>query len=278
MLGLRYRQWRQWRRRDWVVNVAWPALLAVMLLRSVLRDGSAVAAGRGWLAGGGGGGGGEGLGLFFGAAPASDGGAAGRPARRRRHPDGGSTDDPRDEAMREFLRATPPPDAAHLVIGSAARAEWAAARQRELRRWWGLPAALPSATPVPGPRSMRRLANARSRRRIGADSHDVEIIGFRKVIQHVEHPMGTTIHVMGFFSGWLRDAATGAYTGHLYSEGEKCLGFPPRTTKVFFACWPNATDLYLIDEVETSPCQYTIQAASADWCEVEGRAPAEVDS
>lgn len=277
MLGLRYRQWRQWRRRDWVVNVAWPALLAVLLLRSVLRDGAAFALGG--LAGGGGSSFARSLGILgVGLAP---GGAAAEgpllPARKRRHPDGGSTDDPRDEAMREFLRATPPPDAAHLVPGSAARAEWAAARQRELRRWWGLPAALPSATPVPGPRSMRRLTNARSRRRLGVDQHDVEIIAFRKVLQHVEHPMGTTIHVMGFFKGWMRDAKSGAYTGHLYGEGEKCIGFPPRTTKVFFTCWPNATDIHLVNEVETSPCQYEIQAASAAWCEVEGRAPAEVE-
>jgi hypothetical protein len=272
MLGLRYRQWRQWRRRDWLVNVAWPALLAVLLLRGAARDGAA-----GWLLatswapggllGGGGGGG---------AAAAAAAAAARRAARR--HADGGSNDDPRDIAMREFLRATPPPGDAHLVPGSAARAEWAAARQRELRRWWGAPEALPSATPVPGPRAFRRHTNERARRIVGRDDHDVELIAFRKVLQHIIHPMGVTEHVMGFFKGWMRDERTGAYIGHLYADGEKCLGFPPRSTKVFFVCWPNATKAFhLVNEVETSPCQYELTAAHADFCEIEGRPPAEVD-
>ena len=183
-----------------------------------------------------------------------------------------------DSALREFIRATPPPDNAHLVPGSEARAAWAEARAKEIRRWYGLPVALPSATPVPGPAIFRKFANRRTRRKVGRDNHDVELIAFRKVVQHLTDVLSLTEYMNGFFKGWIMDEK-GSYIGQLYEDGENCKGFHPRKTRVDLLCWPNTTgpQLYIVDEVEVSPCNYVLSVAHADVCEFLGKPAKEVD-
>lgn len=131
----------------------------------------------------------------------------------------------------------------------------------------------PSPSPITGPQLLRPIVGECFQftgKDGNGDENRYEFCGFKSVRQTVVKNGNS--YSCGYWSKW--NTVQGAdgktkYVSQVYNDGESCGGSVRRQTTVFFKCNDKSDIPELLAAREPEMCQYEIDIALKEWCDVE---------
>jgi len=158
------------------------------------------------------------------------------------------------------------------VESSAPLEDYDDADDRLLRR---MPSPLPSPSPSPitGPMVLKTIVGECFQftgKDGNGDENRYEFCGFKSVRQTVVKNGNS--YSCGYWSKWNTEPGEGGkekWVSQFYDDGESCGGSVRRTTTIFYQCKPDSDVPEILSAREPSMCQYELQIAIKEWCEVE---------
>jgi hypothetical protein len=134
------------------------------------------------------------------------------------------------------------------------------------------PLPTPSPSPITGPMVMKSIVGECfqfSGRDGNGDENRYEFCGFKSVRQTVTKNGNS--YSCGYWTRWNTEQSDGKtkWVSQFYDDGESCGGDVRRTTTIFFQCREDSEIPEILSAREPSMCQYELQIAIKEWCEVE---------